>query len=137
MPDWYGNLSNWECREEPLPYKRGNEEPLVAGSLQAAEDIVIRIEVAVAGIVSMAVSIAVTVNTLSEEQELLFRVIKDYRIAHRSLHLDYSAFHNWDKQALQVLPVYQVRLSCASFDHNWYRMPFQMGLAHDKQCRFE
>ena len=93
-----------------MPYKRDNEEPLVAGSLQAAEDIVIRIEAAVAGIVSMAASIAVTVNTLSEEQVLLFRVIKDYRIAHRSLHLDYSAFHNWGIQERQVLPVNQVRL---------------------------
>jgi hypothetical protein len=110
LPDWYDNLSNWECREEPLPYKRGNEEPLVAGSLQAAEDIVIRIEAAVAGIVSMAASIAVTVNTLSEEQEYLFRVIKDYRIAHRSLHLDYFAFHNLGIQERQVLPVNQVRL---------------------------
>ena len=67
-----------------MPYKRGNEGPSVAGSLQAAEYIVIRIEAAVGGIVNTAVSIAALENTWSVEQAQLFLMREDCRIAHRN-----------------------------------------------------
>ena len=101
MPSWYGSLSNWGCQEVPLPYKLGNEEPLVAGSFQVAEDIAIHIVEAVVGIVSAAVSIAAPGN-MPVEQMQQFREIKSYHIVHRNLHLDYSACHNWDIQAAPV-----------------------------------
>ena len=88
----------------PLPYKLGNEEPLVAGSFQAAVGTAIHIVAAVVGIVSMAEP-----GNMRVEQMQQFRVIKSYHIVRRNLHLDYSACHNWDIQARQVLPVYQER----------------------------
>ena len=94
MQGWYGNLSNWECRSEPLPYTRGSEEPPVAGSLGAVADIVFHIVVAVAGIVNTAVSIVELENTLSVEQAHRFCMIYDCRIGRRNLHLGYSACHS-------------------------------------------
>jgi len=84
-------------REETLPYIQGNVGSLVADSSQAAVDIEPHIEAIAEGIVNMVVSIVEAEHTLFGELVNLSRGTKRYHIAHRNLHLDYSASHNWRK----------------------------------------
>jgi len=63
----------------------------------AAVDIEPRIEAIAEGIVSMAESTVEAEHTLFEEQVNLWREIEGYHTAHKNLHLDYSASHNWRK----------------------------------------
>ena len=118
-----------------MPCKQGNEVPLVAGSSLTAEDIEPHIEAIAEGIVNMVVSIVEAEHTLFGELVNLSRGTKRYHIAHRNLHLDYSAFHNWRKQGQQVLLEHQVQSMCAYFDHSSYRKPSLLGPLNDMQYR--
>ena len=98
-------------------------------------DIEPRIEAIAGGIVSTAESTVEAEHTLFEEQVNLYRGIEGYHTAHRNLHLDYSASHNWRKWGQQALLEHQVRSMYACFDRSSYRTPFLLGPQHDMQYR--
>ncbi len=101
LPDSYGNLGNWECREATLPCIWDSVAPLVA------EDIEPRIEVFAGDIVNTVVSTVEAEHTFFEEQVYLYYGTEDYHTRHRNLRLDYSVVHNWRKWELLVLLEHQ------------------------------